>query len=49
MEPFWIGKCAGSGKVWRECWAVKSVHQFHKMERVVVWVVLQGFGTLMVV
>ena len=40
--------CAGSGKVWREG-AVQWVHQFRNIRRVVLWVVLQGFGTLMVV
>ena len=48
MESMWFGKCAGSGRVWREC-AVQSVDQFHEIRRAVVWVVLQGSGTLMVV
>ena len=48
LESFWVGMCAGSGKVWREG-AVLWVHRFRKIRRVVLWVVLQGFGTLMAV
>ena len=45
LESVWGGMCAGSGKVRREG-AVQWVHRFRKIRRVVLWVVLQGFGTL---
>ena len=49
FESGWLGMCAGSGKVW---WGgvVQWVHRIRKIRRVLVlWVVLQGFGTLMAV
>ena len=40
--------CAGSGKGWRS-WVVKSLYRARVIRRAVVWLVLQGVGTLMVV
>ena len=34
------------GGAWRE-WVVQSLHRVRMIRREVVWVVLQGFGTLM--
>ena len=48
VESVWIGTCAGSGKGWRE-WVVQSLHRVRMIRKEVVWVVLQGVGTLMVV
>ena len=48
VESVRIGTCAGSGKGWR-AWVVQSLYRVRVITRAVVWVVLQGVGTLMVV